>query len=79
MNLRDKEGRNSLVAQMLICSGHVQTYENEKGCSNMKLRAHTRNEARSPEKSAFSDASHKQCDERLRLPKHKAGLGASAA
>ncbi len=69
-----KEGRNSLVDQILVGVCHMQTYENKKACSHMNLRAHTRNEARSPEKRAFLDSSHDQCDERLTDAKDIAGL-----
>jgi hypothetical protein len=43
-----KEGRNSLVVQVLIGASHMHTYENKKAYSHMNLRVHTRNEARSP-------------------------------
>ena len=69
------EGRNSLVAQVLIRACHMQTYENKKACSDMNLRVHTRNEARSPEKRAFLDSSHDQCGERFTDAKDIAGLG----
>ena len=66
MNLRTKEGRHSLVAQVLIRVCHMQTCANKKACSPyMNLRAHTRNEARSAEQSVFWDSSHDQCGERF--------------
>jgi hypothetical protein len=40
----------------------------------MNLRAHTRNEARSPEKHAFLDSSHDQCGECFTDDKDIAGL-----
>ena len=52
MNLR-KEGRKSLVAQVLIGAFHMQTCENKKACSHMNLRAHTINEANPPDRIAF--------------------------
>ncbi len=70
-----KEGRNSLVAQVLIGACHMQTYANKKASSHMNWRAHTRNEARSPEKRAFLDSSHDQCGERFTDAKDVAGLG----
>jgi hypothetical protein len=73
-----KEGRNSLVAQVLIGACHMQTYRNKKACSHMNLRAHTRNEARSPEKRAFLDSSHDTCGERFTDAKDIAGLGVHA-
>jgi hypothetical protein len=74
-----KEGRNyTLVAQVLIGACHMQTYENKKACSHMNLRAHTRNEARSPEKRAFLDSSHDQCGERFTDAKDIAGWGVHA-
>ena len=54
------EGRNSLVDQVLIGVCDMQTYVNKKAYIRMNLRAHTRNEARSPEKSALLDSSHDQ-------------------
>ena len=41
----------------------MQTYANKKACSHMNLHAHTRNEARSPEKRALLDSSHDPCGE----------------
>ena len=73
-----KEGRNSLVAQVLIGVFHMQTCENKKACSHMNLRAHTRNEARSPEKRVFLDSSHDQCGERFTDAKDIAGWGVHA-
>jgi hypothetical protein len=73
-----KEGRNSLVDQVLIGVFHMQTCENKKACSHMNLRAHTRNEARSPEQSAFFGLVHDQCGERFTDAKDIAGLGVLA-
>ncbi len=73
-----KEGRNSLVAQVLIGAFHMQTFENKKACSHMNLRPHTRNEPRSPEHSAFLDSSHDQCGERFTDVKDIAGWGVHA-
>ena len=70
-----KEGRNSLVAQVLIGACHMQTYANKKSCIHMNLRAHTRNEARSPEKRAFLDSSHDQSGERFTDAEEHSGLG----
>ena len=64
-----KEGRNSLVDQVLIGACHMQTYRNKKACSHMNLRAHTRNEARSPEKHAFLDSSHDRAASVSRMPR----------
>ncbi len=72
------EGRNSLVDQVLIRACHMQTYANKKACSHMNLRAHTRNEARSPEQSAFLDSSHDPYGERFTDAKDIAGLGVLA-
>ena len=54
--LVSKEGRNSLVVQVLIGVCHIQTYVNKKAYSDMNLCAHTRNEVRSPEKHVFLDS-----------------------
>ncbi len=60
-----KEGRNSLIAQVLIGVCHMQTRLKKKACRNLKLRARTRNEETSMDKSAFSDSSsHDQYDVR---------------
>ena len=61
--LVSKEGRNSLVVQVLIGVCHIQTYVKKKAYSDMNLCAHTRNEVRSPEKHVFLDS---QCDERFK-------------
>ena len=53
----------------------MQTYEYKKACSHMNLRAHTRDEARSPEPSAFLDSSHGQCGERFTDAEAHSGLG----
>ncbi len=53
----------------------MQTYENKKACSHMNLRAHTRDEARSPEQSAFLDSSYGQCGERFTDAEAHSGLG----
>ncbi len=61
-----KEGRNSIVVQVLIGVCHMPTYcENKKACSHINLSVHTRNETRSPEKRVFLDSSHDQYGERL--------------
>ncbi len=73
-----KEGRNSIVTQVLVGACHMQTYSNKRAFSHMNLRAHTRNEARSPEESAFLDSSYDQCGERLTDTKDIAGLGVHA-
>jgi hypothetical protein len=69
------EGRNSLVDQVLIRVFHMKTYVNKKAWSHMNLRAHTRNETRSPEKHVFLDSSHGQCDECFTDGKDIGGLG----
>ncbi len=77
MNFR-KEGRKSLVTQVLIGACHMQTCENKKACSHMNLRAHTRNEAKSPEKHAFMDSSPDPCGEHFTDAKDIPGLGVHA-
>ena len=56
----------------------MQTYANKKACSHLNLRAHTRNEARSPEKRALLDSSHDPCGERFTDAKDIAGWGVHA-
>ena len=56
----------------------MQTYVNKKACSHMNLRAHTRNEARSPEKRALLDSSHDPCGERFTDAKDIVGWGVHA-
>jgi len=56
------EGRNLLVAQVLIGVCHMQTYVNKKACKPMNLRTHSRNEAKLTDKMAFSDSTHDQRD-----------------
>ena len=53
----------------------METYENKKAYSHMKLRSHTRNEARSPETHAFLDSSEDQCGECFTDAKDIEGLG----
>ena len=55
-----------LLRCLLLCyfkqqHAHMQTYANKRACSHMNLRAHTRNEARFPEQSAFLNSSHDSC------------------
>ncbi len=70
-----KEGRNSLVVRLLIGVWHIQTYTNKKGYIHMNLRTHTRNDVRSPEKSAFLDSSHDQCGECFMHVQTHSGFG----
>jgi hypothetical protein len=58
-----------------MCFDHIQTYAKKKACSHMNFRAHTRNEARSPEKHALLDSSHDQFVERFTDGKDISGLG----
>jgi hypothetical protein len=53
----------------------MQTYENKKACSHMNLRSHTRDEARSPDQSAFLDSSYGQCGECFTDAESHSGLG----
>jgi hypothetical protein len=57
-----REGRNWFVDQDLIGVCHMHTYVHIKIPRHMKLRAHTRNTANSPDKSAFSDSLQRQRD-----------------
>ncbi len=61
----------------LLSTCHMRTYANQKARSHMSLRAHTRNEARSPEKSFVRLVPQPmRCVSRLRG--HIAGSGACA-
>jgi len=55
-------GRNWLVAQDLIGACHMHTCVHKKIPRHMKLRAHSRNTANSPVKSAFSVSLQRQRD-----------------
>ena len=55
-------GRNWIVAQDLIGACHMHTCVHKKIPRHMKLRAHTRNTANSPGKSAFSGSVQRQRD-----------------
>ena len=55
-------GRNWLVAQDLIGACHMHTCVYKKIPRHMKLRAHPRNTANSPGKSAFSSSLQRQRD-----------------
>jgi hypothetical protein len=57
-----REGRNWLVDQDLIGVCHMHTCVHKKIPRHMKLRAHTRNTANSPGKSAFSGSLQRQRD-----------------
>jgi hypothetical protein len=56
----------------------MQTYANKKACIHMNLCAHTRNEARSPEKGSFLDSSHDQCGESFTDAQGHSGIGCSS-
>lgn len=55
-------GRNWLVAQDLIGACHMHTFVHKKIPRHMKLRAHTRDTANSPGKSAFSGSLQRKRD-----------------
>jgi hypothetical protein len=57
-----REGRNWIVTQDLIVVCHIHTYAHKKILRHMKLRAHTRNTAKSPVKNAFSVSFQRQGD-----------------
>ncbi len=57
-----QEGRNSHVTQDHIGVCHMKTNMNKKAREHMNFRTHTRNAAKSTDKSAFSVSSHDQRD-----------------
>jgi hypothetical protein len=55
-------GRNWLVDQEIIGACHMDTCVHKKIPRHMKLRAHTRDTANSPDKSAFSGSLQRKRD-----------------
>ncbi len=58
-----KEGRNTLVVQVLTGVCHMETHVNKEVYSHMNFRTHKKRGEISLEKITFLDTSHDQCDE----------------